>query len=274
MPYRHANYFVGFVVAVILIGFWPSYYSSFFEVPAAFHAHATTSMAWVLLLMVQVWAIHHGRNRLHRTLGKASLALFPLLIVGFVSIINVSARRFSAGDDPGIAYLAPSFGIGMAMAIVAYLVLYYLALAKRRNVYLHAGFMLMTPAILFESAFSRILLGLFPGLIFTGSTGPQIVIDAIVISMGLAVIFCLALYAVYRKHGAPFLIAAGLIAVQAVLMYIAPNIGWIREGFAAYARLPEIATLVGGFGLGAFIAWRGWEDGGRPRLVPRPSPAE
>lgn len=40
MPYRHAHYFVGFVLLVIMVGFWASYFSVVKAVPLAFHVHA------------------------------------------------------------------------------------------------------------------------------------------------------------------------------------------------------------------------------------------
>ena len=56
------------------------------------------------------------------------------------------------------------FLIGLALAIAAYVVLYYRALKYRRKVWVHSGYMLATPLILFESPFSR--------LIGTGHPGP------------------------------------------------------------------------------------------------------
>ena len=69
----------------------------------------------------------------------------------------VSADRLAANEGEFIAFAGPSFAIGMAIAIAAYLTLFYLALKHRRNVKLHAGYMLATPLILFESPFSRVI---------------------------------------------------------------------------------------------------------------------
>ena len=51
-----------------------------------------------------------------------------------------------------------SFLIGMAIAIAAYVTVYYRALKYRRKVWVHSGYMLTTPLILFESPFGRIAL--------------------------------------------------------------------------------------------------------------------
>src|SRR6056297_172873 len=179
MPYRYANYFAGFVLLTIIVGFWGSYFT-------------------------------------------------------------------------------PSFGLSMVFAIVAYLVLFYLALRNRRSVRLHAGYMLATPLVLFESPFSRIMLDHLPFLVFTGTGFPQRILDAIVISMAMAAAFALVMYLRDRRTGTPFLLAAGLILLQAVTMYVGTSIGWVRSGFAAYAAIPDWITIVAGFAIGAAVAWLGW----------------
>jgi len=258
MPYRHANYFVGFVLLTIIIGFWGSYFVPIAEVPLAFHVHAFTAMAWVILLMFQHWSIHGRRNALHKQVGLLSLGLFPFLIVGFVMIINVAAARFVSSDSATTQFLTPSFGLSMVFAIVAYLVLFYLALRNRRSVRLHAGYMLATPLVLFESPFSRVMLDHLPFLVFTGTGFPQRILDAIVISMAMAAVFALVMYLRDRTTGTPFLVAAGLILLQAVTMYVGTSIGWVRSGFAAYAAIPDWITIVAGFAIGAAVAWLGW----------------
>jgi hypothetical protein len=260
MPYRYANYFVALVFVVIVVGFWDSYFLPIAEVPTAFHVHAFTAMAWVALLLFQNTTIRGRRRDLHKVGGMLSLFLFPFLIVGFVMIINVSAAGYAANEPPIARFLGPSFGLSMLFAIVAYLVLYYLALKNRRNVKLHAGYMLTTPLVLFESPFSRIMLDHFPFLIFTGSDYPQVILDGIVISMAMAITFAVVMFLRDRRSGFPFLAAAGLMSLQAVGMYAGTNIQWVRQGFEAYAGIPDAATLIIGFLLGAAVSWFGWKS--------------
>jgi len=260
MPYRHAKYFVGFVLVVIIIGFWDSYFVSIAEVPTAFHVHAFTAMIWVALLLFQDWAIRSRRRNLHKIGGMLSLFLFPFLIVGFTMIINVSAAGYVADESALARFLGPSFGLSMMVAILAYLTLYYQALKHRQNIRLHAGYMLTTPLILFESPFSRIILSDLPFLVFTGSEFPQRILDAIVIAMGISVAFALVLYLRDRKSGIPFLVAAIFLLVESVCMYVGTNIDWVRQGFEAYARIPTALTLLIGFLLGAAISWFGWKS--------------
>lgn len=259
MPYRHANYFVGFTLLVIVVGFWGSYFLPISDVPVAFHVHALTATAWVTLLMFQIWSIHGQRNGLHKRVGMLSLFLFPFLIVGFVMIINVAAERFVSSNSDSAQFLTPSFGLSMVFAILAYVVLFFLALRYRGNVRLHAGYLLATPLVLFESPFSRIMLEHLPFLVFTGSEFPQRILDAIVISMAMAIAFALVLYLRDRKGGVPFLVAAGLMTLQAIAMYVGTSLEWVRRGFAAYATIPDWITIVAAFCLGAVVSWLGWK---------------
>lgn len=260
MPYRLAHYYVGFVLLVILIGFWASYFAPIgTALPLAFHVHAVTAMTWLAFLIVQCLAIHRRMNALHRQIGLASFALFPLLIVGLAMIINLSAARYASNESPFIAFAGPSFAIGMAIAIAAYLVLFYKALQHRRNVKLHAGYMLATPLILFESPFSRVMGAFLPWLNVIGSDGPQALFDTILISDSLATLLALALYFRDRKHGAPWLVAASFMMAQGVVMWITPGNAALGAALRAYAAMPEPVTLTVAAAAGGLVCWRGWK---------------
>ncbi|ANY19072.1 hypothetical protein A6F68_00537 [Tsuneonella dongtanensis] len=274
MPYRHAHYYVGFVLLVILTGFWASYFAPIGSVPLAFHVHAVTAMTWLGFLIVQHVSIHRRMNALHRQVGLASFALFPLLIVGLTMIINFSADRLAANEGEFIAYAGPSFAIGMVIAIVAYLTLFYLALKNRRNVKLHAGYMLATPLILFESPFSRVMGDYLPWMNVIGSEGPQAIFDTIAISDTLATIFALALYFRDRKNGAPWLVASAFMMTQAVVMWVTPGSAAVREIFRAYAAVPDAVTLSVAALLGLAACWFGWKAApSRPRRPEMPAAA-
>ncbi|WP_066531053.1 hypothetical protein [Erythrobacter sp. CCH5-A1] len=270
MPYRRAPYLVGFVLLVIVAGFWASYFASGGGVPLAFHVHAISSMMWLALLIVQQVTIQRRANELHRWLGRASFVLFPFMMLGFMMIINRAAERFLVRADPVIAALGPAFGVGMATALAAYLTLFYLALKHRRNVKLHAGYMLATPLILFESPFSRVMGEFLPWMNVIGSAFPHAILDTIAISDVLVAAFALVLWWRNRKHGAPWLIAAGFVLLQAVTMWFAPFVPGMAEGFAAYAAIPAPVTLALGVAAGGAAAWLGWEAGKTPA---RRSPA-
>jgi hypothetical protein len=256
VPYRHAHYYVGFVLLVILAGFWASYFAPIrTALPLAFHVHAITAMTWLAFLIVQIVSIHRRMNALHRQIGWASFALFPLLMLGLGMIINVSADRYAVRESPFITTFGPSAGIGMAVAMAAYLTLFYRALKHRRQVKLHAGYMLATPMILFESPMSRVIGALFGPYLRDGAWG---VLDSIVMANAMCIVFALALYRRDPRTGAPWLVAAGFMALQSVTMWTAPHVRVLGTLFAAYARLPHWIGLTAAVSAGAAAGWLGW----------------
>jgi hypothetical protein len=154
MPYPRAHYYMLGVVAIIVAGFWPSYFSVWTNVPWQFHAHGVAASIWVSMVAAQSWTAHNKQLPLHRAIGKSSLFLFPFLIAGLAAIINRQAMNYVAGDPVHLLY-GPAFMAGTMVAMAAYVTVYYRALKYRRKVWVHAGYMLATPLILFESPFSR-----------------------------------------------------------------------------------------------------------------------
>jgi hypothetical protein len=270
MPYPRAHYYVAIVMAVIVAGFWPSYFSVWGSVPWQFHAHGVAASAWVLMVAGQSWTAHHRQLPLHRTIGKASLFLFPFLIAGLSAIIDVTAKGYVAGDGPSRIMFGGSFLIGMAVAIAAYVTVYYRALRYRRKVWVHAGYMLTTPLILFESPFGRILNGFVPGFAIRGLDDLHLIMPAILWSMALELLVVAAIWLKYRERAAPFLVAAIFIAAQMATMGLMSDSQILKSLLALLGAVPSAAVVGTGFVIGALTSYAGWMAGKRP--VPTGTP--
>lgn len=266
--------YLAFMVLVTFVGFWPSYFGPIGRVPLAFHVHAISALIWLSLLAVQTWSIQQRRNALHKQVGKASFVLFPLLIMGLVAIVNVTATRYATGDRNQLVF-DPAVGIITFVAILGYLVLFYLAIRYRRNARQHGGYLLATPLILFESPASRAMGWLFNWPDFANRTEFQQLGDSIAVHDAVAIVFALLVYASNRKHGAPWLVAVFFLALQSLLVYFPAAIPGFTAFFIAYGQLPAAITLGGGLLSGALAGWLGWEHGKPPsRRAPTPQPAE
>lgn len=257
MPYPRAHYFIALVLLATIVAFWPSYFGDLGDAPLAFHVHGITATAWVVLVAFQSWSIHSRRNALHRTSGLASLIIFPLLIGSLVMIANVSAARYVEGG-PYNDLLAPVFGWATAPALVAYLVLFAQALRHRRQVYLHAGYMLGTVFFLWEPAAARLLVGFFPPMAIDGPADFHKVADAIALGTAMPLLLAIYLYLRDRKVGMPFLLVAVFLAAQVGGIYLIAETGVWRQFFGWYATLPATITVGSGVLLGTLAAWYGW----------------
>ena len=268
MPYRHAHYYVLVVMAVIAAGFWPSYFAVWGSVPWQFHAHGVAASIWVAMVLGQSWTAHHRRLPLHRAVGKSSLLLFPFLIAGLAAIIDLTAKGYVAGDNPVRMMFGGSFLAGLALAIAAYVTVYYRALKYRRQVWLHSGYMLTTPLILFESPFGRILNTFMPGLAIRGPDDLPLIMPAILWSMALELAVVAAIWLRYRDRAAPFLVAAGFILAQMLAMGLLTESALPKALLAMLGQVPSAAVVASGFALGALTSWAGWNAGRRRAPVP------
>lgn len=271
LPYKWGHYAAAAVFVVTVVGFWPTFLASLGDAPLAFHVHGVTAMTWIILVGLQSYSIHTGRKMLHRRVGVSSLFLFPLLIVGFIMIVNVSAEGFLVPEDPFYQHLGPAFGWGLAIPLLAYLWLYFQALRNRRNVYLHAGYMLSTIFLLWEPPVVRIIIRYVPSMSVEGPGDFQNISDGIAISIAMAMVAALLLYLRNPRLRKPFLVVAVFMGVQISGFLYFADTQWWRATFRAYAGLPAGLTVSIGLILGSLIAWLGWRGPARAHPAPRVS---
>ena len=267
MPYKHAPYYILVVIAVIVAGFWPSYFAKWGEVPWQFHAHGVAASIWVLMVLVQSMTVHKGQLPLHRAVGKSSLILFPFLIGGLAAIIDLTGKGFVAGDGVSRVTYGGQFLIGLALAIAAYVVLYYRALKHRRKVWLHSGYMLATPLILFESPFSRLMAGFVPGLTIRGPQDFDRIIPSIEWAMAVELAIIAVLWWRFRDKAKPFLVAAVFIVGQMLTMGLMQDNAVLESLLVVIGNMPSAAVVMTGFAIGAATSWLGWQAGKRPAVT-------
>lgn len=257
MPYPRSPLYMLIVIAVIIGGFWPTYFSVLRSVPWQFHAHGIAASLWVLMVTGQSWSAYRDLA-LHRAVGLTSLVLFPFLTGGLAAIVDVTAKGFVAANDPLRVNYGGSLLVIVLVAIAAYLTLFYRALMFRHKVWLHAGYMLATPLILFESAFHRLLLWYVPG-----ATDPQMFLPGISAAMTVELI---VIAVIWWRHGAksePFLIAATFIVAQMLGMIMLRNAAPVTSLLKLIGSMPSGIVILVGFSLGAFTSWAGWNVGER-----------
>ncbi len=264
MPYRHAPYYVLACIAVIVAGFWESYFSVWGNVPWQFHAHGIAASIWVLMVLAQSWTPHHKQLPLHRAVGKSSLILFPFLIGGLAAIIDLTGKGFVGGNDPVRAMFGGEFLVGLALAAAAYVVLYYRALKYRRKVWVHSGYMLATPLILFESPLSRILGAWVPGLTVAGPQDFGRIIPSIEWAMATELVVIAAIWLAYREKAKPFLVAGGFVVAQMVTMGFMSHNAVLEAALVVIGNVPSAAVVMTGMAIGAATSWAGWQAGKRP----------
>src|SRR3954447_9333391 len=264
MPYPQAPYYMLGVIAVIVIGFWPSYFAVAGTSPWQFHAHGMAASLWVLMVTAQSWTAHRKvQLPLHRAVGKASLFLFPFLIGGLAAIIDRQGKDYVGGDPVNLLY-ARGFLTGAMVAVAAYVTVFYRALKYRRKVWVHAGYMLSTPLILFESPFSRAAGFVFPPFQVNGPADFPHVMASIEWSCAIELAIIAIIWWRVGERARPFLVTAGFIVVEMLAMGFASDFEILKQFDTFIGPLPALSIVLTGFAIGAATSWAGWEAGKRP----------
>lgn len=269
MPYRRAHYWLLLLFPLAGLAFWPAYFADLRGAPWAFHLHGATASLWLALLAFQSWSIHRRRNPLHRAVGLWSLALFPLFTAGGMLVIRTMAGKFAAQSSPFYALFGARLGLLDGVSTLGLCSLFAMALRRRRNVQLHARYMLGTAFFLIAPILSR-LLPILPPLAIRGPEDFHRFGYGLHLAHLLAAAIALFLWRRAPRHGRPWLIVAGLIAAQSLLFeYVGATAAW-RGLFAAIAAAPAPLAAALGAAAGAVAAGLGWYGAAGPRT---PMPA-
>ncbi|MFH4964254.1 hypothetical protein V8G69_04560 [Gaetbulibacter sp. M235] len=146
-------YFIGLIVFSFL-GFWPSYFSKFFDGTADFniyfHFHFVMAMLWIMLLIIQPILIKKKKMSIHRQVGKLSFIVLPLLIVSVILL------KHSLMNPETIEGLGLSLWFSVKhIAILG--VMFTIAMAYRHNMQIHARAMIATGIEFIEPGFGRFI---------------------------------------------------------------------------------------------------------------------
>jgi len=152
-------YAMGLIVLAVL-GFWPTYFSKFFNGTADFnfyfHFHFAMASLWIVLLIVQPLLIKNKKLSIHRQTGKLSFILLPLF---FVSVILL--KHYSVGGDVTEG-LGASLWLQLKDLIIIG-VMFSIAMMNKRNMQIHARAMIATGIVFIEPTLGRfVILTLLP----------------------------------------------------------------------------------------------------------------
>jgi len=221
---------IGFWV-IALIGFWPTYLSRLGEVPWYGHFHGLLVFGWYALLLVQAWLIGSGHRPVHRALGKLSFAWVPLLLV---ATFIIARHLLGKGDDPPTLYNLSIFSLIVPL-MASFALLYVQAIRHRRNMALHARYMLGTGIVYLLPAWSR-LLGIYVLGDSDGLPTVEQLLFSDVLSLWIMQLFTLVLLVHDWRKGRPWqpwaLCLVLLLFIHACLYLLPGTQAWHAVGEA------------------------------------------
>ena len=193
MPKMYLNtaIFIFIILIAVQWGFYQSYTSHFPHFKNAtplIHVHGALLMTWMLLLIGQPLLIHSGRARLHRTIGKVSWLLGPLIIISLFLVGRGGYAR-GLGNIPEQENL--SFIVLDMRGFLSFAIFWCLAMINRKLPDSHMRYMIATGILAIGPGLGRGLVHSF-GLDFGTALTITDVLDLAIVGVLLAV-------DVYRK---------------------------------------------------------------------------
>jgi hypothetical protein len=144
-----AGYFILILIPIIILAFWPTYFSIIFSniiTPSFYaHFHGIMMLIWISLLIAQPILIRRKRLKEHRLLGKISYFVGPVVFISMLMMTHQTRRVITSPS-------AITF-----TNIDLWLICYILAIIYRHKTYIHARAMIGTAISLLDPIFMRFM---------------------------------------------------------------------------------------------------------------------
>ncbi|HZF93721.1 MAG TPA: hypothetical protein VEZ20_02495 [Allosphingosinicella sp.] len=208
--YLSAGWWAAALLLLSVVAFWPNYVTKLpFEAELFVHLHAAGVVLWMAMLIAQPWLIGRGKRPLHKKIGRISYVLVPYIVVSSLLLAHqrTSALAPAQFEEFGHSLYLP-FG-----AVLTFAAAWGLAIAYRREPFLHGRYMVGTVFSLVDPVVARLLM-------FYTSLKPDDTTYAL-IGFGIADLTILLLLWLDRKE--PRGRTAWLVLLP---LYLVVHIGW------------------------------------------------
>lgn len=157
LPFDKSGYYFLALFALVIAGFWPSYFAKFLDGTADFtsylHFHATLAILWVFMLIAQPILIRQKKFALHKKIGKLSYILVPLIFISIILLAHSTLR--GPRENVGLELWVPF------KDLLIFAVGYGIAITYRHTMAIHARGMIVAGIVLIEPALVRLILYVF-----------------------------------------------------------------------------------------------------------------
>ena len=222
----------GYCVLLTFAGFTPTYFAPLAAtapvgVTPTVHIHGVLFFSWTLLFFMQSWLAMRRRINVHKSLGLIGISIATAMVLfGFIVSLQANAERIAAGHIDR----AYAFGFSNTYALLAFAMLFALAIYNRRRTASHMRLMLFATAMLMNPPVGR----LFRPIFAPSPPSPWAVFVTIDVILVACVLYDLK--TTQRIHPATMISGAALLAFQ-ILRFPIPQMEWWRSVYDVILRL-------------------------------------
>ena len=163
---RKIAYWYLLLIPLIIWGFYKTYFSVLFQSRATvIHIHFALMMIWAAMLITQPMLIRYKKLALHRTIGRTSYVIMPLLLItGFFMIrfsyyntLNVLNSQAEPKLGPGEVLQQAADFVTITFVYLIWLGFFYFrAIINRRKTPVHARYMVAASLTMLGPTVDRI----------------------------------------------------------------------------------------------------------------------
>jgi hypothetical protein len=168
-------------------------------------------------------------------------------------------------SDPFTELFGARLALLDAVSIFGFAAFVFLALKHRRNVGLHASWMLATVIPLIIPTISRLFPAFVPGLTIRSMEELPRFAGSVHLAQVIAIGITVFLYLRYRRHGTPMLVVTGMLVLQTVLFETFARSAWWSDVHGQIGAISHVLLAALGVALGAVAVVAGWLSGSSTR---------
>ncbi|TDQ16631.1 hypothetical protein DFQ04_2753 [Algoriphagus boseongensis] len=232
--YRLTSVFMILIIAGVQWGFYRPYLSqfpTFTNATPVIHIHGALLMGWMMLLVIQPLLINFKKVKLHRSIGKISWILGPMIIISMflvgrgsywrgLDFISQNPGSFTASDNLAVMVLD-------IRGFVTFAIFWALAMAYRKNSGSHMRYMIATGLLAIGPGVGRGLMATFDLSLHSALTITD-VLDLLIAGVFIGYDFA------RKKDSKPYLIVFTFFLVGAILWQYCYSEFWqnFAQGYA------------------------------------------
>jgi hypothetical protein len=138
--YENVYLYLAIGLIIVFLGFSESYFGKFGQTTLPYHLHGISATLWMILLIVQPFLYRKGNLIMHKYLGWSSTIIVSVLILGGFQMMRLMIQN-QENYPPNIVYRLAFID---AITLLGFAIIYSLAIYFRKNLKLHARFMVCT----------------------------------------------------------------------------------------------------------------------------------
>lgn len=217
-PKFYNNAYLYLILALIIVfwGFSKSYFGRLNQTSFPYHVHGISATLWMMILIIQPYLYRINKLRFHRYLGWSTIVLVPIMVLGGFEMMKLMIQN-QENYPPNIVYRLAFID---AITLLGFITIYLLAIYYRKNLKLHARFMVCTIFGPLNPALTRIFFSI--GL--AGNFNEALTFSYLLIEIVL--LFVIWKERTMKEIKFTYLPVLAFMVIQHMLMYSAEDWVW------------------------------------------------